>query len=127
MKIRNFITFVDNVYIAQIFTEGFTENQKNKMASHSEPEVDAGGNFAGSLTRPGDGSPTVLDFDLPADLRRISTDFPVKQAFDIRDDADSDVKAELWRLTMITRLTAARAVLLALEEPYVGETLTDLN
>ena len=127
MKIRKFITFVDNVYIVEIFTEAFTESQKNKMSAHSEPEVDAGGNFAGSLLRPGDITPTAVDFDLPSDLRRISTDFPVRQPFDIRDDPDADVKAAVWGNTMDTRLGAARNILIALEEPFVGESLNDLN
>ncbi len=68
-------------------------------------------------------SPVVVDFTLQTATRRMKTDFPVKQVFDLEDDIDSDVMAKVWASTIADRLTAAKDQLIGLSSPFEGETV----
>ena len=127
MKIREFIDLINSAYMAELCTESFTEAERDKMNYHGEPEVDVGGHISGSVTRPGALSPTVVDFTLPSELRRLMTDFPVKKFFDLRDDADSDVKAMVYMTTVAARMQAARTTLMATTEYFLGEYIINAN
>ena len=120
MKVRVFNSIVDYVYVTEVCTEEFTENEKGKMAGHGEPEVDVGGHFVGTVTRPGNG-PITVDFTLPSELRRAASDFPLKKGFDLRDDATSDVKMQVYASTIVARLQAAMTTLLGTSDYFVGE------
>lgn len=61
-------------------------------------------------------------FSMPSELRRIRSDFPVKRIFDLSDDFNSDLKALVWRSTIVTRLTTAKALLKA-QSSQEGQTL----
>lgn len=68
--------------------------------------------------------PVVVSFDLPTATRRLRSDFPVKQVFDLEDSADSDVKAKVWAETVVSRCTSAKAQLLSRSSPFEGESVT---
>jgi hypothetical protein len=68
--------------------------------------------------------PIVVSFDLPTATRRLRSDFPVKQVFDLEDDLDSDAKAKVWGDTIASRCAAAKATLVSRSSPFEGETVT---
>jgi hypothetical protein len=127
MKIETDIALVDNVYIVTISTGPFSAVEQEKLQYHSEPSINVGGNFVGDITRPGASSPTHLDFTLPDEYRRISSDFPTKHPFDMRDSDDSDCMAKLWANTINDRLASALTTLKSLTEPFVGEFSTTVS
>ncbi len=67
--------------------------------------------------------PTAVNFTLPSAGRRLMSDFPAKQIFDLRDSADSDIMAKVWGDTMVSRLTAAKTTLMSLTSDFQGETV----
>lgn len=67
--------------------------------------------------------PTVVAFDLPSSIRRLKSDGPFKQVFDLEDDADSDVMAKVWGDTIVSRCTSAKAQLLNRTSHFEGETV----
>jgi len=68
--------------------------------------------------------PVIVSFDLPSATRRLRSDFPVKQVFDLEDDVDSDVKAKVWGDTIASRCAAAKMALISKASPFEGETVT---
>ena len=68
--------------------------------------------------------PVVVSFTLPTAKRRLRSDFPVKQVFDLEDSPDSDAMAKVWAETVVSRCTAAKATLMGKSSPFEGETVT---
>ncbi len=68
-------------------------------------------------------TPVDVDFDLPASYRRIKTDAPFRQTFDLADSVDADVKAKVWADTIVARLTEAKQTLLDRSVTFEGETV----
>jgi hypothetical protein len=127
MKIENDIALVDNVYIVTVSTGPFSAAELEKLQYHSEPVINVGGHFVGDITRPGDVSPTHVDFTFPDEFRRISSDFPTKRPFDLADSPDSDCMAKFWANSINDRLAAALTNLKSLTEPFVGEFVTTVS
>lgn len=78
------------------------------------------------ITSPGSGynvTPLAVSFTLPTATRRLRTDSPFKQIFDLEDDADSDAKAKVWADTVVARCISAKATLMARTSPFEGETV----
>jgi hypothetical protein len=67
--------------------------------------------------------PVVVSFDLPTSTRRLRSDFPVKQVFDLEDDVDSDVKAKVWADAIASRCVSAKSSLMSKTSPFEGETV----
>jgi len=67
--------------------------------------------------------PYTCAFTLLAAPRRIRTDFPVVQVFDLNDFPDADARAKVFADTIVSRLTTAKATLLAQTTPFQGESL----
>ena len=122
MKIDSSVDVVANVYLANVAVQSVTPVEQEALDQFGEPVVDVGGSFSGSLTRPGAGSPTAVTYTLPSKLYRLPTNFPVQQAFSLDDSASSDVMAEVYRTTIIARISSAKTTLLAKTAPFVGET-----
>lgn len=122
MKIDTAIENVDGRYNVQVASLGFTASEEEKLAELGEPLVQIGGEFSGSILRPGDTENTAVDFTLPTYLRRMRSDFPVKHVFDLADDANADVLAKVWAEAIVSRLTEAKVTLMAETSPFVGET-----
>ena len=132
MQIYNNVELIDSRYHVQVDVTKFSALEAEMIEEFGDIIVDAGGNFAGSATRaPTQADPTpapvLVDFTLATKHRRLSIDFPVKEIFDLVDDADSDIKAEVYKNEMNTRLQAARTALLANNTNFLGETLTTIT
>lgn len=67
--------------------------------------------------------PLPVSFTLPTATRRLRTDSPFKQVFDLNDSVDADAQAKLWADTMAARLLAAKNTLMNQESPFEGETV----
>ena len=67
--------------------------------------------------------PYSVAFTLPPELRRIRTDSPFVQVFDLNDTPDADVWAKVWSDSIMARLTAAKTGLLTQSSAFVGESM----
>ena len=67
--------------------------------------------------------PLTVSFTLPTATRRLRTDSPFKQVFDLNDDADADAKAKVWAETVVARALAAKNTLMQQTSPFEGETV----
>lgn len=80
-----------------------------------------------SVTAPGTGYSSVphnVDIILPPTLRRLKSDFPAVQIFDLADYPDADVIAKVYANVLIDRLTEAKNNLIASNSQFEGEFLT---
>jgi len=121
MKINTNIDLVDNRYRVAVKVYDLTSREEDLIEDYGEPLVEVGGNITGSATREGDGA-TNVDFEFPAEQRRLITDFPLVKYFDLNDDVDADVQAQVYADEMTTRITAAKSTLIANATNFVGET-----
>jgi hypothetical protein len=67
--------------------------------------------------------PLAVAFQLPSATRRLRTDTPFKQVFDLGDDTNSDAKAKVWADTVAARCISARASIMSMVSPFEGETI----
>jgi len=68
-------------------------------------------------------TPLTVSFTLPGATRRLRTDSPFKEVFDLEDDPDSDAKAKVWAETVVARALSAKNQLLSQQSPFEGETV----
>jgi hypothetical protein len=199
MKIDVDIVCIDGRYNVQVSTPKFTALEEQKMQEFGQPLIEIGGDFTGTVSRPGqtnttatvsggggsgatltvdiengavvdldiaaggtgytvvptiiisgdgigasatctisggavvtvtvndEGSgyhvvPITVEFTLPTATRRMESDFPVKQVFDLADTPNADVMAKVWADAIVTRLTSAKNTLIAMTTPLEGET-----
>jgi hypothetical protein len=121
MEIDVRIDLINNVYHVQV---GLTDSASGKPLTpveaeafqrFGEPLVQIGGTFTAG----------ELSFTLPADARRLPSQFPVKQAFSLDDyPDDAGDRATAFRNTMETRLIAARDAALAETPGVTGHFVT---
>lgn len=123
MKLQTFIDVVDNRYRVEIRIYDTTSLEDELMDQYGEPFVEVGGSFSGTVNLP-EGGTQAADFTLPAEQRRLKSDFPLVKYFDLDDDADSDVNAKLYAETITTRLTTAKNTLLTNDQNFVSESVT---
>jgi hypothetical protein len=71
-------------------------------------------------------TPVNVNFNLGAAKRRIKSEFPIKQVFDLRDYADADARAKVWIDTLITRITTAKREWLDREAPLKSYNVTTI-
>lgn len=67
--------------------------------------------------------PVNISFVLPSAIRRLRTDSPFKEVFDLADDADADAQAKVWCDVVVARCTGAKTTLMGMGSPLVGETV----
>lgn len=113
MKIRSFNTLANGVYQVAVYTEDWSQLDKLLMAKYGEPSIDVGGSFLGDVP--------YLDFTLSSKLVLIMSETPFTQRFDSRDYADAEDRANLWRSTIIDRLSEAVAVLRTGDDTFTKE------
>lgn len=110
MKIRRLYSLVNNVYKVSIYTEAWSEGDKNLMSNFGEPEIDLGGSFTGPPA-----------FDLPNNLVRVMSEVPFTQSFDGGDYADADDRANVWGTKVSSRIVAAITTLRANADDFTRE------
>jgi len=110
MKIRKFYSLADDIYKVTMYTEDWSQGDKNLIAEFGEPQVDLGGDFTGTPT-----------FTLPNRLVNIMTGSPFSQSFDKRDYDDADDRANEWADEVSTRIVDAVALLRANTDAFSHE------
>ena len=113
MKIRSFNTLANGVYQVAIYTEDWSESDKQLMIKYGEPSVDIGGSFLGDVP--------YLDFTLSSKLVLIMSETPFTQRFDSRDFADAEDRANHWKSTIVDRLSGAIAILRTGDDTFTKE------
>lgn len=68
-------------------------------------------------------TPLTVSFTLPTATRRLRTDSPFKEVFDLEDDPDSDALAKVWADTVVARALSAKNSMMARTSPFEGETV----
>ena len=126
MKINSRIEIIDDEYLTLVGIQAVSPTEQEAIDRFGEPVVDVGGSFTGSLTRPGAGAPTAVAFTLPSKQYYLPSTFPVHQTFSLADYEDADVRAEVYRQTIVARIGSARTTILARAANFVGETLVTL-
>jgi hypothetical protein len=117
MKIRTFKKLEGGVYRISIYTQDWSELDRNLMTKFDEPEIDKGGDFTGA--------PSV-SYTLDNDLARIMSESPFTAAFDIDDYADAHDRAEVWADTIQARITSAVTTLRLNADGYTSEEVTEV-
>ena len=112
MKIRTFKKLDNDVYRVSIYTQDWSEGDKQLMAKYGEPEIDLGGTFGDSDT-----------FTLDTNLQRVMSDSPFAAAFDFRDNILAQDHANTWASTMTIRITDAVTALREQDDGFSGETV----
>lgn len=115
MKARTFKSIEDDIYKVSIYTEDWSENDVGLMIKYDEPEIDVGGTFTGPPA-----------FTLPNQLVRIRTESPLTVAFDFRDFANAEDRANVWASTILARLDAAIATLRSHTDEFTGESVVTI-
>lgn len=110
MQLRKFFSVQDGVYKVVLRTETFSELDQQLMAKYGEPEINLGGSFTGPPA-----------YSLSGDLRRLRSESPFTEKFDIDDYADAAARATVWATEMTTRITAAMATLRANSDTFTNE------
>lgn len=111
-------------YSVQVDVTNLTAAEEEAVAQFGQPAVETGGNIAGSSTRPGDESPTSVNFDIPLNTRTIPGQFPFKRVFDTADETTADVMADVYKKVIKERITEAKNILMAKKATFVGKTTT---
>lgn len=102
----------------------FSTLASRQIARFGEPLLEVGGEFSGSATRAGDGAATSVAFELTARQRRVPSQMPHQQVFDLRDSDDADVEARVFEQAIRSRLETLRDELMAQQANFVGTTTT---
>lgn len=114
MEISSTIRPVNNVYHSEVSLGegGLTPVELEALQNFGAPSVECGLGFGTTGTTGATGTNTY--FTLAANSRVFPTQFPVKQSFSLLDypvgttaPPNAAVRADTWRDTIISRITAA--------------------
>jgi hypothetical protein len=113
MEIRSTIRLTNNLYQAEISLgdNGLTPVETEALAQFGQPSIDCGGSFGTTGTTGATGTNTY--FILPSNAKLFPANFPVKESFSLLDfpvgttaPPNAAVRADLWRDTVVSRITA---------------------
>lgn len=127
MKIYTNIELIDNRYHVEIDINELSAHETELISQLGEPIIDAGSNFSGQqedIDNPGEYY--EVNFTLPVRHRRIPSDFPIKQIFDLVDYADADKMAKFYADTINKRIKDAKDTLVTETPDYISETLNTI-
>jgi len=110
MKIRKISIITDGIYKVTLYTQDWSEADKDLMAKFGEPEIDVGGNFTGPPA-----------YDLSSKLVKIMSESPFTQGFDSDDYGDAEDRAEVWKDEVSARISTAVAILRGNTDDFSGE------
>lgn len=121
MLIRSSTTLVGNLYRVDLSLEpdGVSGRERDVLDQFGEPVVDCGGTFtSGSLT-----------FTLDALAIRVPTDLALASRSFSRADypTEANARAELYRLTVLTRIADAISELLSRDPGTIGTNVTPIG
>lgn len=113
MEIKSTIRLTNNLYQAEVSLgeNGLTPVETEAITFFGQPSIECGGEFGVTGTTGATGTNTY--FTLPANAKLFPSNFPVKQSFSLLDypvgttaPPNAAVRADLWRDTIVSRLTA---------------------
>ena len=125
MKINSHIDIISDRYHVQVDVLSTSAHEEELINYFGAPLVEVGNSFSGTVTRP-DTTTVTVNFELPANQKRLPFDFPVKQVFDLNDDPESDAKAKVFMDEIVNRITTAKNNLISQNANFVGETTTTI-
>lgn len=119
LTLRAHIDLIDNAYHVQVGPDSIPDAippaEAQALVRFGEPVIECGGAFdAGS----------GVTFTLPANQKRFSSQFPIKEIFSRDSDVNANTKAVFWRDTIASRIRAGVAAKVALVPGTVGVTVT---
>jgi len=85
MKIRIIKKLVGSVFDVRVYTEDWSENDRELMIKYGEPEI----NIGGVIVYTKEGSPDAVTVEFDSAYERIMTESPFTRKFDARDYNDS--------------------------------------
>jgi len=112
MKITVVKYIEGDVFKVDIRATDYSQVELEKMASFGEPEINLGGTFVGPPP-----------YTLADSYAKIKTGVPFLAAFDVRDHADAEDRADVWAAAIVVRLKAEITTLRATIDSYTGETV----
>lgn len=115
MKIREFYVLDNDVYKVSIYTEDWSQRDKQLMGQYGEPEVQLGGIFTGSYS-----------FTLPTELMHVMSESPLIQSFDSRDFTYAEDMSNRWADEIAVRITEVIATLRAHDDDYTREEVVNV-
>jgi len=132
MKVRTTKIISDGKYMVILATEEFSQNELAGMKKFGEPEVNIGGLYGEPdpvlPDPPPDPLPPVLpstaNYILPDNMEKIKTSFAapgISMAFDSKDFADAEKRADVWEIKMISRISDAVLALRAKLDTFSEE------
>lgn len=124
MKIQSIIENINGRYIVQVNVFELTALEEEKSLQFGEPIINIGGRFHAFIRRDPLAQQIEVDYTLPDKHRRIASDFPITQIFDLNDASDADVNAQVFADELKTRIQAAKQYLVVQGAPFIGETIT---
>ena len=123
MKIQTLIDNINSRYNVQVDVLDLTAYEEELIQQFGEPILDIGGFFKGEARRDNNSLYVAVEFTLPSRHRRIPSDYPISQIFDLNDDINADIKAEVYSLELKSRIKAVKNSLIKNESPFIGETI----
>lgn len=126
MKVRTNIENINSRYIVQFDLYDFTAHEEELMQQFGEPIMNIGGYFQGEVRRDDTVPYTMVSFTLPNKHRRIASDFPITQVFDLNDDTQSDLYAQLYAVELRSRIQSIKTTLLSKHSAFIGETINTI-
>lgn len=116
MKLREFYVLNNDVYKVAIYSEDWSQRDKQLMGMYGEPEVQVGGVFTGIGGL----------FTLPTELLHVMSETPFIQEFDARDYTYAENMADVWADTISARIEVVVATLRANDDAYTREEVTNV-
>lgn len=118
MHIQHSITLVSGVYKVEIRLadnpadgNALTGEETDALRKFGEMSVDAGGEFDDL---------EGLSYTLPNNVMSLPSQFPIAASFSLADNADAGDRADLFRNTILDRITIAHTALLAKTSVELG-------
>ncbi len=128
MQIESTIRLSSNTYHSEITLNSLTPVEEEAINSFGAPTVECGGEFGTTGTTGATGTNTY--FELDANSRAFPTQFPVKYSFSLLDypvgttaPPNAATRADVWRDTIIERVTTAMQETRAYGASGVGTTI----
>jgi len=110
MKIREFYILDNDIYKISVYTEDWSQRDKQLMGKYGEPEIQVGGKFTGSY-----------GFSLPTELLHVMSESPFVQSFDGRDFTHAEEMSNLWADKISERIGVEITTLRANDDDYTRE------
>jgi hypothetical protein len=132
MQLETTIRLSSGVYHSEVTLLSFTPVEEEAINNFGAPTVECGAAFGVTGSTGATGTNTY--FELPANSRAFPTQFPVKQSFSLADypvgtsgPPNAAVRANVWKSTIVTRITAAVESKRSESALYIGTAVENID